>query len=94
MFVQSLENELKGKRKKGVIGSLSNHDGDDNENGKKKTIGLGLVHTYRGIFEKGEFCPPFLKKYASTRSVFESFSPAHAKTLNNVKTKVSLTKHA
>ena len=78
MFVHPLEDELKGKRKKGVIGSLSNHDGDDNENGKKK-IGLGLDHTYRGIFEKGEFCSPFLKKYASTRSVFESFSPAHAK---------------
>ena len=73
MFVQSPEDELKGKRKKGVIGSLNNHDSDDNENGKKKTIGLGLVHTYRAILEKGEFCPTFLKKYASTRSVFESF---------------------
>ena len=31
MYVQSVEDELKGKRKKGVIGSLSNHDGDDNE---------------------------------------------------------------
>ena len=36
MFVHPLEDELKGKRKNGVIGSLSNHDGDDNENGKKK----------------------------------------------------------
>ena len=36
MFVQSPEDELKGKRKKGVIGSLNNHDSDDNENGKKK----------------------------------------------------------
>ena len=36
MFVHSWEDELKGKRKNGVIGSLSNHDGDDSENGKKK----------------------------------------------------------
>ena len=31
---------------------------------------------YLDIFENGEFCP-----YASTRSVFESFSPVHTKTL-------------
>ena len=35
MFVHPLEDELKGKRKNGVIGSLGNHDGDDSENGKK-----------------------------------------------------------
>ena len=33
------------------------------------------------IFENGEFCPPILKKYEFTRSVFESFSPVHTKTL-------------
>ena len=34
------------------------------------------------IFLKTDFCPSvFKKKYASRRSVFESFSPAHTKTL-------------
>ena len=59
---------------KTTVGSLSNDDGDVNEN--------------------GEFCPPFFKKYSSTRSVFESFSLVHAKTLNNVKTIAAVTEHA
>ena len=42
----------------------------------------GRVHTYPDIFENGLFPPPFSKKkYASTRCVFESFSPVHMKTL-------------
>ena len=40
----------------------------------------GPVHTYRDIFENGDFFSPFSEKYASTRSVFESFSPVHTKT--------------
>ena len=36
---------------------------------------FGLVHTYPDIFEHG-----VSKKYASTRGVFESFSPVHTKT--------------
>ena len=43
---------------------------------------------------KGDFFLRFQKKYASTRSVFESFSPVHTKTLNNGNTIASLAKHA
>ena len=59
----------------------------------KKAVGLGPVHRYPNTFENGEFCPRFFKKYASKRSVIESFSPAHTKTLNNVKTIAALTEH-
>ena len=43
------------------------------------------IHTYSDIFEKGDFFPCFQKKYASTRSVCESFSPVHTKTLKRRK---------
>ena len=43
---------------------------------------------------KRRFFSPFSKKYASTRSLFESFSPVHTKTLNNGNTIASLTEHA
>ena len=43
-----------------------------------------IVHTYPDIFENGFFFP-FSKKYPSTRSVFESFSPVHMKTLKRWK---------
>ena len=43
----------------------------------------GLVHTYQDIFIKkgGLFSLRFRKKYTSTRSFFESFSPVYTKTL-------------
>ena len=41
---------------------------------------------------KRRFFPPFSKKCVSIRSVFESFSPVHTKTLNNGDTRASLTK--
>ena len=40
--------------------------------------------TRPGIFENGDFSP-FSKTYTSTRSVFESFSPVHTKTLKRWK---------
>ena len=46
------------------------------------------------IFENGYFLLRFQKKYASTRSVFESFSAVHAKTLNYGITIASLREHA
>ena len=61
------------------LGSLSN--GDGNENGQK-SIGLGPVHTYPYSFEKATFFLRFPQKFASTRSVFASFSPVHAYTMN------------
>ena len=50
------------------------------------TLDLGPVHTHPDMFENGGFCRPFLKIYASTRSVFEAFLPVHTKTHNNVRT--------
>ena len=38
-----------------------------------------------GYFWNGDFFLRFAKKYTSTRSIFESFSPVHTKTLNNGK---------
>ena len=35
----------------------------------------GPVHTYRDIFENGDFSPPYLKNSASTHSVFELYLP-------------------
>ena len=75
------------------MGTLSNDAGDVKRTAKKP-VGLGPVHRYPNIFENGEFCLPFFKKYASTRSVFEPFSPVHSKTLNNVKIIAALTEHA
>ena len=43
-----------------------------------------IVHTYSDIFENGFFFR-FSKKYPSTGSVFESFSPVHMKTLKRWK---------
>ena len=43
---------------------------------------LRPVQTYPDVFE---FCSGFKKKYASTRSVFESFSPVHTKPLKRWK---------
>ena len=55
---------------------------------------LGPLHTYLDIFENEEIFPLFSKKYASTSTVFESFSAVHTKTLNNESTTVSLTEYA
>ena len=44
-----------------------------------------IVHTYLDIFENGFFICRFQKKYPSTRSIFESFSPVHMKTLKRWK---------
>ena len=44
----------------------------------------GLVCTFPDIFENGDFFS-YSKKYASTRSVFESFSPVNTKTLERWK---------
>ena len=41
----------------------------------------GPVHMYSDIFENKHFFSPFLKKYVSTRSVFQSISPVYTKTL-------------
>ena len=46
---------------------------------------LSPNHTYLNIFENGDFFSPFSENYAFTRSVFESFSPVHLKTLKRWK---------
>ena len=44
----------------------------------------GLVYTFPDIFENRDFFS-YSKTYASTRSVFESFSPVNTKTLRRWK---------
>ena len=55
----------------------------------------GVVHTYQDIFENRDLSLFSKKKSAYTRSVFESFSPFHSKTLTDDRNTIaSFTGHA